>query len=189
MGYVFFALIAIGLIMWAINNNEKQKEIEQNRQAVASLGMQANVFLDKVNTGKTTKSRIDNCDRALSVLDQARYYEGYINVLPTYNELVEKIEAIKLILPVMDHLKKAHKSRFKGSEKTEKNNLLDALYEIDTNAINDDDFETAEACDDETGEMVTIDMILSRLRELGWEGEFAHTNKKRDDDWHSRNTI
>lgn len=163
-------LAVIGGIIFLFYRKAQNDISKENKMAIAQLTEKANKYLAKIQTVKTTSSKINNCEKALEILRQAEQYPECREVIEGYDQLIYKIESIKKVLPVGKYLEKAQKHNFKGKDSSEKNSLLDALYEVRTKNITNEDFEIAELHDDQTGEIVSIEMIENRLYDLGWEG-------------------
>jgi len=171
MSYIVALIVIVGLI-FAYFYRQAGKEIaEENEREILQIVEKVNNRLSKIQSVKTTSSKINNCEKALDLLKQADRFPGCRKVITNYDELVDKIERIKKVLPVGKYIEKAQKHNFKGKDSSEKNSLLDALYEIRTKNITNEDFEIAELHDDQTGEIVTIEMVENRLYDLGWEGD------------------
>lgn len=167
----FLIILAVIAGIFFLFYKKSQNDISsENKMAVAQLAEKANKHLTKIQTVKTTSSKINNCDKALEILHQAEQYPECREVIEDYDQLIDKIERMKRVLPVAKYLEKAQKYNFKGKDSSEKNSLLDALYEIRTKNITNKDFAIAELHDDQTGEIVSIEMIENRLYDLGWEG-------------------
>ena len=169
MTFLIILAVIAGIIF--LFYKKAQNDIsKENKMAIAQLTEKANKHLAKIQTVKTTSSKINNCEKALKILRQAEQYPEYREVINGYDQLIDRIERTKKVLPVGKYLEKAQKHNFKGKDSSEKNSLLDALYEIRTKNITNEDFEIAELHDDQTGEIVTVEMIENRLYDLGWEG-------------------
>lgn len=161
--------LIVGIVFIWIYFQVQQEEKEQNIAELRSITSRLMDHLTKVNDAKTVKTKVSNCEKAIDLLYQARSYENHSSVITNFDELWEKLPSMKKVLPVADEVQKADKNKFKGKKSAEKNNLLNALYEIETNDITNEDFEIVPVFDDDTGEVLTVEAIESRLKDLGWE--------------------
>lgn len=132
----------------------------------------ANVVLKltgSLNSSTDLKAKKKRAETIIQCLDNANQYPECREVFENYDALYEQTKSMLLVTPVINHLNKAHKFRFKKKDASEKNALLDAMYEIDQNNITDDDFNKLGSFDEETGEIISISQIEKRLKELGWK--------------------
>lgn len=165
---VFFLILAVFIVFIVLGVIQKIKQ--EKISAFKVIADNINDYANGLNTAKTTKTKLKYCEKALSELHRAETLDdNYKTIFPEHGQLFKKFAALEVVLPVMDHLNKAHKNRFKQKNAAEKNNLLDALYEIKEKAIHDEDFVVADLRNEETGELTTISGIETRLKELGWE--------------------
>lgn len=134
------------------------------------LADKAQHYLEKVDSVKSYTAKANNCEKALRLLEEADIYPECREIISDYDKLTSRLNSIIKVLPVVGHIEKAYRYQFKGKEAAEKNALLDALYEIRTNEISNEDFWRAEVLPEGTGEIIEIETIESRLKELGWEG-------------------
>jgi hypothetical protein len=170
MTFLIIIAVIVGII--ALFYKKAENDVSKEDKAkVAMIADKANQYLSKIDSAKTTSSKINNCEKALETLYQAEQFPGCREVIEDYDILIDKIQRVKKVLPVGKYLEKAQKHNFKGKDSSEKNSLLDALYEVRTNNITNQDFEVAELHDDQTGEIVTVQLIENRLRDLGWDGD------------------
>lgn len=171
MGAFLFLLVLFigGAIAWsfaAVRKEEREKE----RAEVLALATKAQAQMDKVNRLKTTTAQVNACGKALGYLVGAEEYSCCREVIENYDELLARLRALKKVLPIVGHVEKANKHRFKGKDASEKNALLDALYEIETYKVTDEEVRLADLMPDGMREPIEIEGIRRRLRELGWEG-------------------
>ncbi len=174
MTFIIIIAVIAGIIF--LFYKKAQNDITQeNKMAIAQLAEKANKYLARVHSVKTTSSKIKNCEKALEILQQAEQFPEFRQVIKDYDQLIDKIKRVVKVLPVGEYLEKAQKHSFKGKDSSEKNSLLDALYEIRTKNITNEDFNIAELHDDQTGEIVSVEMIENRLYDLGWEDNIEFT--------------
>jgi hypothetical protein len=147
----------------------KQARLERQEQVLAAAERAQSLF-EKIQSLKTNTAKANNCEKALAELRKVDHLPETREYITNYDGLVAQLESLKKVLPVIGHIEKAYRHQFKGSDKAEKNALLDALYEIQTHGISDEDFERAQAYPEGTGEIVERKNIERRLRELGWDG-------------------
>ncbi|REL33741.1 hypothetical protein DYD21_10065 [Rhodohalobacter sp. SW132] len=168
-GFLIILIVVVLIILISTFFSIKKKEKAKNIDLLQRMASATNNYARKIESVKTTSSKIKNCEKAIEVLEQASRYPECRDVFTNYDSLMNQLHSTKLVLPVTDYLQKADKHKFKGNEKSEKSSLLDALYEIKTSNITDEHFKIAEVRDDETGELLTENFIKSRLKELGWK--------------------
>lgn len=172
----FFALIVIAVIYTYIRSQGRAKmEREQaaRKSEIARLGFLAQSYSDRMSSVKTPAAQVNNAQKALSVLHEAGEYQECREVIKNYDEIVGRLDAIIRVAPVIAAMDRAYKHKFKGSQKSELNALLDALYEIRKNNVNNADILSSGMMPDGTGEIVQIENIERRCRELGWDKEAA----------------
>lgn len=162
------ALFIVGMFLW-FYYQVKREEKQVRHNELISIVQRLTKHLKKVNNAKTVKTRVSNAEKAIELLNMASNYKECRDVLSNFDELYRKLPCMIRTLPVADELNKADKNKFKGKDGPEKNNLLNALYEIETNKITDEEFEIALIHDDTTGEIISKKLIEDRLEELGWE--------------------
>jgi hypothetical protein len=92
-------------------------------------------------------------------------------VIENYEHLEVRLESMPKVFPVIDHIEKAYKARFKGNASSELSALTDALYAVQTGQVSNNDLIRAEIFPEGTfGEVVQIEDIIKRAKELGWKG-------------------
>lgn len=168
MEYIVIIVIGIVILVWRDISKNKEAEKERRLQEVARIALKVQDVLEKITYLKTNSAKINNCGKAISLLNKADEYEECHEVIKNFNELKSRLISIQNVLPVVDHIEKSYKHKFKGKAKPEQNSLLDALYEIRQKGITNQDFVEAEVFPEGTGEIVTIEGIQQRLSELGW---------------------
>lgn len=170
----FFALIAAAVVYAYIQLQKKErktKELAARKSEIVRLGFLAQSHSDRMSSVKTSAAQVNNAQKALSVLYEAGEYHECREVIKNYDEIVEKLDAIIRVAPVMAAMDRAYKHKFKGSQKSELSAMLDALYEIRKNTVNNADILNSGMMPDGTGELVQIENIERRCRELGWDKE------------------
>lgn len=170
-GFVIFIVLAIGALLLKKYIDSKTRARNQRIAELLSIAERLQNVLNKIDKVKTTSSKVNNCTKALDLINNAFVYPEARKVIENIDELELRVAKIKDVLPIINHLEKSYRHRFKKKEKSELNCLLDALYEIKTNNINNEDFEIAKIYPENTEEMVTIEKITSRAKELGWESD------------------
>ena len=176
----FFAFIAAAVIYVYIRLQEKEKKSREKaarKSEVARLGFLAQSYSDRMSSVKTPAAQINNAQKALSALYEAGEYHECREVIRNYDEIVEKLDAITRVAPVITAMNRAYKHKFKGSQKSELSAMLDALYEIRKNNVNNTDILNSGLMPDGTGELVQIENIERRCRELGWDAEAADQSR------------
>lgn len=165
---IFIAIVFAVLILLDLSKRKKAEKEERERQ-VALLAYKIHDLLEKIMSLKTSSAKINNCGKALLLLNQAEEYEECRQVIKNFDELQNRLIRIQQVLPIVDYVEKSYKHRFKNKDSSEKNTLLDALFEIKTKGITNQDILEAEVYPESTGEIITIEGIIGRLKELGWE--------------------
>lgn len=166
---IIIVIIAIALLVVRDRLAARRRHRKQILYELSRLGISLQNTLEKIEKVKTTTSKINNCSKALDIMDEALAYPEAREVIENIDELRLRVIKIKKVLPVIDYIEKANKHRFKKKGKSELNCLLDALYEIGTNNITDEDFRIAKFVPADTKQMVTIQQIKTRAKELGWD--------------------
>lgn len=186
MIYIGIIFILAIIVFSLVRGYKKAGEdiVNMEKAEVVEIGKKINHHLNKIETAKTIDSKVNNCDKIIELLEQAKKLPQCRNVLKKYDKLVDKIPRIKKLLPVEEYLDKAQKHRFKGKDYFEKNALLNALYDIKTKNITNKDFEVLQLRDDKTNELITVQLIENRLHDLGWEG---NSELIYEDEYHWRN--
>lgn len=168
---VFIIIVVISIVMLVFRDRivGKRKQKKQRFAEQVQIAKQMQDAFNKIMKVKTTQAKINNCSRALDLMDTLLTYPEAREVVTNIDELRLRVIKIKKVLPVIDYIEKANKHRFKKKDKSELNCLLDALYQIKTNNIEDKDFIIADVYPENTQEIVSIQQIESRAKELGWE--------------------
>lgn len=173
MGFLWTLAIFVGFIILVIFAytylGERQKVKARNIEKLQRMASQTNKYINKVSSVKTASAKINNCEKAIETLQQASTLPEYRDVFTNYDSMMRKLHCLKKVLPVDDYIKKADKHAFKKNESSEKNSLLDALYEIESNNITNEDFKRVELTNNNSGDEITIEYVESRLKKLGWE--------------------
>jgi len=154
------------------NSSMSAKERKERFQRIQELEGMANTvdkLIFSMNESDNLNAKKKRAETILQVLNRVSDYPEYQEVFESFDELYKQVKSMLLVAPVIEHLKKAHKYKFKKKDSSEKNALLDALYEIEQNNITDDDFMRLGSHNEETGEIISISQIEERLKELGWE--------------------
>lgn len=174
----FLVAVAVGLallIWWNKHNaaQEHERRVEAARQQriyeIQQIGSSVQSLYEKMNEAKTASTRSSRAQKTLDTLKQVTAYPEYRDVIRNYDEMAQHLEAIARVAPVIAAVEKAYRHKFKGSQKPELNALLDALFEIRKNDVTNDDIRNARLMPEGTGEIVEIENIERRCRELGWE--------------------
>lgn len=173
MGIFWTLLVIVGifaLIVYAFAyQSSKREESAKNVEKLQRMASATNQYLNKIQSVKTASAKLNNCDKAIETMQQASAYNECKKVFTNYDRMLNKLYSLKKVIPIDDYIKKADKHAFKGNDKSEKNSLLDALYEIESNNVSNTDFDVVDATHDKTGKPITIEYIESRLQGLGWE--------------------
>ena len=169
MEYVILVLVVIGLLVWGDSAKRKKEEAERRKAEVLRIAGQAQDIFEKIETLKTASAKANNARKARDLLEKAEDFPECKEVITNHDELVDRLEAMEKVLPVVDYVEKSYKHQFKGKEKSELNSLLDALYEIKNKGLTNRDFEIAMVFPEGTGELITIEGIEERCKRLGWE--------------------
>lgn len=166
---VFFGTIGVGLLMWRdARRKEKAEELEREYE-IAVLGEKAQAALNRIESLKTATAKANACGKAISLLKQAEQYPECRQVINGYDALIDRLARAKKVLPVISHIERAYKHKYKGKEKLELNALQDALFDIKVHDVTNQDFDLAGVYPEGTGEIVSIENIEDRCRKLGWE--------------------
>lgn len=169
MELIIAIVIAVIILVWRDQAKKKRQELERRKYEIAQIAFKAQDLFEKISTLKTSTAKANNCGKALNLLAQAEEYPECRQVIQNYDELMERLEAIQKVLPVVDFVEKSYKHKFKAKDKSELNSLQDALFEIKKKGITNQDFEVALVFPEGTGEIITIEGIESRCKQLGWE--------------------
>jgi len=178
MDTVALWLIIVGGFAFALFWQYRKQQIkaaadrlsELRRAEVERLALKAQNACDRLPDMKTATGQSNQAKRALALLKEADAYPECRQVIRNYDQMCRRLEAIQKVAPVIDKVEKAYRHRFKGKEKPELNALLDALYEVTTGHITDQDIVAAEMYPSGTGEIVSIAGLKERCRQLGWDG-------------------
>lgn len=171
MGWlVLIAVIGTAVAIMVARDNARRKQLAAalREQEAARLALKIQAAVDKLESVKTTAAKVNNCQKVLSLLDQAGSSPECVAMITNYGEVVDRLRSIEKVLRAVDHVEKAYKHQFKGNAAAEKNALLDALYEIRTKRVTNRDFDIAMVMPEGTGEIIRIENIQNRLKELGW---------------------
>jgi hypothetical protein len=181
----FIVVVVVGFIAIAIaasmEKEKKRKEAEQaeryiamreEEQAVVAIASKVQAELSEIDSLKGLTARVGHCKKAIGLLHSAKeYWPIYKEVIENYDELEVRLESMQKVLPVIDYVEKAYKARFKGNASSELNALIDALYAVQTGQVTNGDLIRAEIFPEGAfGEIVQIEDVIERAKELGWEG-------------------
>jgi hypothetical protein len=181
----FIVVVVVGFIAIAIaasmEKEKKRKEAEQaeryiamreEEQAVVAIASKVQAELSEIDSLKGLTARVGHCKKAIGLLHSAKeYWPIYKEVIENYDELEVRLESLQKVLPVIDYVEMAYKARFKGNASSELNALIDALYAVQTGQVTNGDLIRAEIFPEGAfGEIVQIEDVIERAKELGWEG-------------------
>lgn len=177
----WLVVIVVGIV--AIILYQKQEKEKAEREAmqmavrekeleVAEIASKLQVELNKIESLKGSAARINHCKKAVELLRATdAYWPVNKDVIQNYDNLKARLESMQRVFPVIEHVEKAYKARFKGKEALELNALTDALYAVQTNQVTNEDIQRAEVFPEGAfGEIVQIEDIAQRAKELGWDG-------------------
>ena len=150
-------------------SSKENKERFQRIQELEVIASTVDKLIFSMNESDDLKAKKKRAETILQSLNRASEYPERYEVFDNFDLLYEQVKSMFLVAPVIEHLKKAHKFKFKKKDSSEKNALLDAMYEIEQHNITDDDFLRLGSHNEETGEIISISQIKERLKELGWE--------------------
>jgi len=167
--FLVILVLSIMTIIYLSRESKKKKDKERRIQAATEYMMDIQRVLEKAATLKTIGAKINNYAKAEKMLLESQYFEECREVVTNYDELLDRIPRIRKVLPIITLIEKSYLYRFKKKHNLELNSLLDAIYKIKNMSITNEDFSVAEMMPEGTGEIVTIEGIEARLRELGWE--------------------
>lgn len=145
-------------------------EHQARLDAVSKHILEAGKYAERMLSVKTATARINNAEKALAAMQAAAEYPERYEVIPYCDGMIFKLQAIIKVTPVIESVEKAYRHKFKGNDKAELRALLDALYSIRTGSITNEDILASELMPSGTGEIVQVENIERRCRELGWEG-------------------
>ena len=143
-------------------------EAEFRRREGALLALKIQRAVEKVESVKTTAARVNNCQKAIALMESAESNPECVRMIANYGEVLDRLRSIQKVLRAVDHVEKADRHQFKGNAAAEKSALLDALYEIRTKGVTNSDFDIAMVVPESTGEILRVESIVARLKELGW---------------------
>lgn len=174
MDFASFVLLLVlfspVFLMVYFSHRKKKKEIRETRKAhLVKKALYIDTLFDKVMSSKTLAPQLNNIQKALDALDDCETFIECREVITNFDAIKMRLVSLQKVLPVLKHIDKAYKNRYKEKDKMELDALKDAMYEINTKIITNDDFELAQAFPEGTGEIVTIEGLIGRCRELGWE--------------------
>lgn len=165
---LFFVALLAGVIWYMVAKHERERKEERLRPIIYDA-YQLQKQLKKVNELKTPKSRVTRCEKAIAILEKHAGNTEAREVITNLDEVFQRLKSMKKVIPVVDYVERAYKHEFKGKDNAEKNALLDALYHIRMHRVTNADFFTAGVLPEATGEIIQIENIEKRLRELGWD--------------------
>lgn len=165
-------IVGVPIVIWVFKFRHNQKANERLRfLAIASAVSEVQAQLDKVSSLKGMTERLNRSKDALNKLEEVRQIEGYEEIVKNYDDVHARLESMIKVIPVIDQVDRACQHRSRGKDRPELNALSDALYEIQTGQVSNEDFVKAELFPESAeGEMVHIEGIQGRLKELGWDG-------------------
>lgn len=172
--YVIEHLLPITIV---INENKKKKEKERRLAIATNYMIEVQRVLEKASTLKTTGAKLNNYVKAEKLLLGSQGFKECGEVVKNYDEILDRVPRMRKVLPAISAVEKSYRHRFKKKHNLELNSLLDAIYEIRSNDITNEDFSVAMIMPEGTGEIVTIEGIESRLGELGWKEDGFKTRR------------
>ncbi len=182
--FIVLVVVVVGIASAIAASTEKEKKrqeaeqaklntaIREKEQAVVAIASKVQAELSEIDSLKGLTARVGHCKKAIGLLHSAKeYWPIYKEVIENYDELEVRLESMQKVLPVIDYVEKAYKARFKGNASSELNALIDALYAVQTGQVTNGDLIRAEIFPEGAfGEIVQIEDVIERAKELGWEG-------------------
>ena len=169
MEFLIVLVAVAALIFWRAKVTKQKEEAASRKAYVVDVAYKAQKIADKVSELKTNSAKANHCAKAQKLLESISSMPEAREVVKNFDEIFSRLESMQKVFPVIGFVEKSYKHRFKGKAQPELNALQDALYEINTQGIEDKDFEIAMVFPEGTGEIVTIGGIEQRCIELGWE--------------------
>jgi len=169
-GAIFLMLITIIIIIVinsALNKSKKRKVLEEQlasdeaflNNKFNQFVLHANELLKESYAAKTITSKQYRCERAIQEMENALSICKNENIINT----IQECKALYKVIPVFDFIEKADKLVFKKQNKKALDKYLDAIYEIKTSNITNDDFILSK------NEEMSVEQIKAKAKELGWE--------------------
>ena len=148
----------------------KQSDFDdRERLVIASMVDKMREELHKSVDAWDKKTQLSALINAQAYLREMEEYSLVRTVIDNFDDLRQVIDAKVRVLPVIDAVEKSHKAKFTGNEKSELSALQDAMWEVRVNNVTNEDFKLAGLLVERTGEILTIERILKRCAELGWQ--------------------
>jgi len=167
---VFFPFV-IGIVCLVLYYFLKQYLGEKERlTAACDLVPKLHNALEKVDSCSTIPARVNNCEKAIKLLNKIYLLDPKGKVVKNRNELFKKLVSAKKVIPVAKSVEKYERYVFKGQTKQALNTLLDAIYHCNQAGISDNDF-TEINFRDNTGHLITLHDLKKKATDLGWEGK------------------
>jgi len=165
MGIIIFAVLAfIAYNFWQIKKEAKQLRIKE----IHDLVDKAQKAAKRIDEVKGSSAKANNCGKALNFLYAASQYEEYREIINNFDEVTSRLCKLEKVFPIIGYLEKSARYKYKGNDRSEKNALLDVMYEIDKENITELDIIEADITPAGYDKMPSIEDIESRLKELGW---------------------
>lgn len=169
----YWQIAILVFILWIalmVYLSVRKKQLAQLAKA-SKLVKTIQKHTDMIENGKTLNTKLNNCDKAIALLEEVAILDPNEKVIQNRTEMLSRINSAKKVLPIMDALQKVEKAEFKGQKKPALNAILDALFQCREANVTDSDFEIINLTNESDGKLVTIEYLTQKAKDLGWESD------------------
>ncbi|MDB5971580.1 MAG: hypothetical protein JWQ90_4030 [Hydrocarboniphaga sp.] len=108
------------------------------------------------------------CRRTLLLMQSVRDLPELRGLIADFDQHLARIQAIERVASAVECVERSYTFRRRGDAAAERNELLGALALIRNRELTNRDFEIAAVMPKDTGEIVKVENVVERLRQLGW---------------------
>lgn len=165
MIYLIIIAICFGIFAWLEYKRTKSK---RTRHVLSILAFEntARNYLKRIPSLPDTRAKVQTYEKAGEALRRAGRYPECREIIQNYDSLLRRIKRISMVLPVYDLVEKSHEFHSNDDTSSEKQILLAALRHIKTYQISNQDFMIADIKQNGTDNVIQIEDILYRLKDL-----------------------
>ncbi len=165
----FLVFLAVGFVAGIVASVKLMNKEELDAE-LAKLAKQIEKHRLMIGEGKTLVTRERNCAKAITLIKEVQEKKLDPERARVIAETLVGYSVLQRILPICDWMEKAERAEFKGQKKRALDFCLDALLEWKRGNVSDEDCTSAGCTDEDTGEVLSRDLIERKARSLGWNG-------------------
>jgi len=172
IGFFLFTFVTISIAICAANSEEKE--------LARALGKEAQQHIHRINPHQPLEISQGECALAIERLQELKNRDSCERVVANAEETLNQLLAIQKTLEIGYFLRDIEYATFHGNVEQLRTIYVDVVFLCHCNQISDQEIKLAGLRDNQIGENITLDYLISKATDLGWnppseEFNFTHT--------------